>query len=395
MIGFCLVVIKQGESMQSFSRLKICFLAGTLEHGGAERQLFYMLQALRARGVAVRVLCLNCGEFWEKPIQSLGVSVTWVGQRQSRLARLVRVLREVRTDRPDVLQSQHFFANAYVGVVAHLLGICGIGAMRNEGTAELRANGPVGGRLNLRLAPFIAANSRLAIQQARAYGVSAASLCFLPNVIDTGLFRPGRNRAERPLTLLSVGRIVKAKRFDRFISALGRLRSELKLDVRGWIAGPVQDKGLRQELEAQSARLGLFPKHLQFLGRVSDIGPLYRRADVCVLSSDFEGTPNVLFEAMASGLPVVATKVGDVPDIVLQGETGFVVEKDDADGLTAALAELVKNEPRRIEMGHRARQYVEAHHSLERLPAYLEKLYDQVLAPQRPRSLGAIEESPA
>jgi glycosyltransferase involved in cell wall biosynthesis len=381
------------QSIQSFSRLKICFLAGTLEQGGAERQLFYMLQALRRRGVAVRVLCLGRSGFWAKPIQSLGVPVTWVGQRQSRLARLVRVFQKVRTDRPDVLQSQHFFANAYVGVVARLLGISGIGAMRNEGTAELRANGPIGGRLNLWLPPFIAANSRLAIQQARAYGVSAASLYFLPNVIDTGLFRPGSSRAERPLTLLSVGRIVKAKAFDRFISALGRLRSELKLDVRGWIAGPAQDKGLRQELEAQSARLGLFPKHLQFLGRISDIGPLYRRADVCVLSSDFEGTPNVLFEAMASGLPVVATKVGDVPAIVLQGETGFVVERDDLDGLTAALAELVRNEPRRIEMGRRARQYVEAHHSLDRLPAYLERLYDLALPQRHPGRRRILQES--
>ena len=146
-------------------------------------------------------------------------------------------------------------------------------------------------------------------------------------------------------------------------------------------------------MEAQSARLGLFPKHLQFLGRISDIGPLYRRADVCVLSSDFEGTPNVLFEAMASGLPVVATKVGDVPAIVLQGETGFVVERDDLDGLTAALAELVRNEPRRIEMGRRARQYVEAHHSLERLPAYLERLYDLALPQRHPGRRRILQEN--
>src|SRR5947207_13023470 len=115
-------------------------MAVTLEHGGAVRQLFYMLQALRQRGAAARVLCLDCGGFWEEPIRSLGVPVTWVGQRRSRLARLLRVLKELRADPPDVLQSQHFFANAYVGLAARLLGLNGIGAMRNEVEADMLWN---------------------------------------------------------------------------------------------------------------------------------------------------------------------------------------------------------------------------------------------------------------
>jgi len=336
-------------------------------------------------------LFLDQVAFWEQAIRLLGVSSTWVGQRRCRLARLARVLRELRADPPDVLQSQHFFTNAYVGLAARVLGISGIGAMRNEGTAEMQKNGPLRGWLNLRLPRLIAANSRIAIEQTIARGVSASRLFFLPNVVDTKHFRPPSGSAQRPLTLLAVGRIVKQKRFDRFISALGRLRSELNLDVRGWIAGPVRDKGLRKELELQGASRGLFPEHLQFLGGVSRMGPLYHQADICVLTSDFEGTPNVLLEAMATGLPVVATKVGGVPDIVLQGESGFLVEPDDQDGLTAALAELVRNGPRRRAMGHRAREHVDVNHSLERLPAYLEKLYDLALPQRHPGQLRIIQ----
>ena len=95
--------------MRDFSKLNVCFLAGTLEHGGAERQLYYMLQTLRQSGMAPRLLCLDRGEFWERRIQSLGVPMTWVGQRPSRLARLVRVLSELRAAAPDLVQSQHFF----------------------------------------------------------------------------------------------------------------------------------------------------------------------------------------------------------------------------------------------------------------------------------------------
>ena len=371
--------------------LRICFLAGTLEHGGAERQLFYMLQALCQRGIVPRLLCFDRGEFWEDPIRSLGVPVTWVGQRQSRLARLVRVLRELRSDPPDLLQSQHFFANAYVSLAALFLKVTAIGAMRNEGAAEMRENGPIGGRLNLRLPRTIAANSRLAIREATARGVLPSRLYFLPNVVDTQRFKPADAPGARPLTLLAVGRVAEQKRFDRFIAALGRLRSEQNVKVQGWIVGPPQDQRLRIELEDQARGLGLLPGGLQFLGGVSDMVPLYQQADLCVLTSDFEGTPNVLLEAMASGLPVVATKVGGVPDIVEHGKTGLLLEREDRNGLVAALAELIRDFPRRKEMGRCAREYVEKGHSLARLPAYLEGLYARALPQQRPWKLGVAK----
>src|SRR5438046_2573481 len=104
--------------MRDLSRMKICFLAGTLEHGGAERQLLYMLQALCQGGSRPRLLCLDRGEFWEDAVKDLGVSLTWVGQQTSRLRRLLRIVKTLRADRPDVLQSQHFFANAYASVAA-------------------------------------------------------------------------------------------------------------------------------------------------------------------------------------------------------------------------------------------------------------------------------------
>src|SRR5882672_1758861 len=146
--------------MRDLSKLKLCFLAGTLEHGGAERQLFYILQALCREGASPRLLSLDRGEFWEKTIKALGVCVTWVGEQPARLTRLFRVLKELRKNPPDVLQSQHFFANAYVGAAARLLQMTGIGAMRNNGRSEVSESGSLGGWLNLHLPRTIAANSQ-------------------------------------------------------------------------------------------------------------------------------------------------------------------------------------------------------------------------------------------
>src|SRR5262245_37625679 len=171
--------------MRNLNGLKLCLLAGTLTPGGAERQLFYILQALCQSGATPRLLSMTRGEFWEKNIASLGVSVACVGHEASRWKRLVRLVKELRKDRPDILQSQHFFTNAYVGLAARWLRVSGIGAMRNDGRSEVLGSGPLGGWANLHLPAVIAANSRMAIQYAVAQGLSASRFYFLPNVVDT------------------------------------------------------------------------------------------------------------------------------------------------------------------------------------------------------------------
>jgi len=381
--------------MRSLSKLKLCFLAGTLEHGGAERQLFYILQALCQAGNTPRLLSLDQGEFWEERIKGLGVSVTWVGDQPSRFKRLFRVLKEVWKDRPDVLQSQHFYANTYVGLAARLIHARGIGAMRNNGYTEVKESGRLGGWLNLHCPQIMAANSRTAIQFAASHGLPASRLYFLPNVVDTERFRPSGESSGKPLTLIAVGRLVKQKRLDRFISILACLRTEYRLDVKGLIVGPgCQNEDLRPELEHQARGLGLPPDIVEFRGGVSDTRLAYREAAVCVLTSDHEGTPNVLLEAMASGLPVVAARVGGVPDIVQHGRTGFLFEPGDVEGFAAALAWLTKSSELRTKMGRRAREYVEENHSLHRLPAYLERLYQLALATASRPATSAVRRAP-
>lgn len=371
--------------MIDFTHLKPCLLAGTLEHGGAERQLYYILRALRQAGAAPRLLSLDRGEFWEDKIRGLGVPVTFVGDQSSRMQRLVRVFREVRKSRADFLQCQHFFANAYVGLTARVCRLKSIGAMRSNGLSEFNESGRFGGWLNLHTPATIAANSRLAIQHAIDRGVPASRLHFLPNVVDTESFQPTEHSLESSLILIAVGRLVRSKRLDRFITVLGRLRGEFGLDVKGMIVGPgCRNEDLRPELEGQARSLGLPPGTLAFYGAVSDMRAVYHAASVCVLTSDYEGTPNVLLEAMASGLPVVATRVGGIPGIVRHAQTGFLFEPEDLEGMIAGLVELARNTELRNRMGRRARAYVEANHSLHRLPVYLSSLYETVLTNRQP-----------
>jgi glycosyltransferase involved in cell wall biosynthesis len=370
--------------MLDLSKLKICYIAGTLGQGGAERQLFYALQALRQRGAAVRLLSLDSGGFWEAPIKQLGVTVTSLGHVRSRLKRVGRILKELKCQPPDILQSQHFYTNAYASLSAFFLNCKAIGALRSNGLFDLSQCGKVGGRINLHLPQILAANSQSSLCFAVKRRVPRSRLFFLPNVVDTDRFKPAPNVRQGPITLLTVGRLTREKRFDRFIWLLHQLRNNRGLDVRGWIVGPTRsDQDLRPVLERQAAVLGLCSDTLRFLGSVPDTSSIYQQAAIFVLTSEHEGTPNVLLEAMATGLPVVATSVGGVPEIVQHARTGFLVPEDQPAELSNSILQLLRNPNLAMQIGVRARAYVEETHSLQKLPQYLADLYDLALGDRR------------
>jgi glycosyltransferase involved in cell wall biosynthesis len=367
--------------MTDLASLRICFIAGLLGQGGAERQLFYILKSLREQGATPHVLCLTRGDFWEEKIRQLGIPVTWVGQARSRLKRLTRIVRELKNIRPAVFQSQHFFTNSYAIAAGRLCGLPDIGAMRSNGVRELSANGSIMGWLSLRAPRVVAANSLAGIRYAVARGIPERKLYFLPNVVDTENFKPAAEKPEQPIRLIAVGRLVKEKRFDRFVSVLAKVREQSKQPVTGMIVGPSDPRcDLRPELIQQANALGLDSNAIEFRGAVANMAPLFQTAHVCVLTSDFEGTPNVVMEAMASGLPVVATNVGGVPEILQNGKTGFVTERSDEIAMSKALVCLIENQELRRKMGEQARSYIETKHSFNRLPAFLSSLYHLALA---------------
>jgi glycosyltransferase involved in cell wall biosynthesis len=360
----------------NLASLRICFLAGTLGQGGAERQLFYILSALRQAGCHPYLLSLSQGEFWEGKIRALEIPVYWVGRHKSKALRLLDIVNVIRHLSLDVFQSQHFYTNLYVVATARMLGLCDIGAIRNDGKSELRDTGFIGGRLNLHLASVLAANSQSAIRTLSERGTATRYLHFLPNVVDCDHFKPCPNSGNSSVRILTVGRLVEQKRTDRFLTVLKQIKTRTKDPVLGSIVG---DGPLRKSLEAQASEMGLTPETLTFKGIVADTANLYQSSDILVLPSDWEGTPNVVLEAMASGLPVVANAVGGVPEIIQHGETGYLIQPGDDAAMADAVLALANDAELRHTIGRRAREYVLEHHSLARLPVFLEGLYQSVL----------------
>lgn len=141
----------------------------------------------------------------------------------------------------------------------------------------------------------------------------------------------------------------------------------------------VGDGPLRSSLEAQAQHLGL-NGGVRFLGAVPEAARLLPHFDVFVLSSVWEGMSNSLLEAMAAGRPVVATRVGGNPEVVVDGETGLLVPPKNARALADAVLRLLRDRDLARRFGEAARRRVESQFTLEQMIRRMEDLYDDLLA---------------
>ena len=195
--------------------------------------------------------------------------------------------------------------------------------------------------------------------------------------VDVDAIRPvERSGRTGPLRVISTGRLVWQKGFDHLFEALARARAR-GVDVHAQILG---DGELRSLLAFSIGDLGLAGK-VELVGAVSSTEVTRRMsdADVFVLASHTEGISNAVVEAMAAGLPIVTTDAGGMTEIVTDGVEGFVVPVRDPDAIADRLAELARDEHKRLAMGAAARARAERDHSTARQSAEFDELYTALL----------------
>jgi glycosyltransferase involved in cell wall biosynthesis len=169
--------------------------------------------------------------------------------------------------------------------------------------------------------------------------------------------------------------MTSVKRTDDILVAFKRLRDN-GVDATLCLVGDGPD---RRDLEHRAHELGVVRDTL-FLGYQEDVAPFYAAFDALVLPSSNEGTPVSAIEALAAGRPVVATKVGGVPDVVRDGEDGFLVEPGATDELAERLERLARDPDLRARMGERGRERVLPRYAVDRLVADVDQLYRALLA---------------
>jgi glycosyltransferase involved in cell wall biosynthesis len=191
------------------------------------------------------------------------------------------------------------------------------------------------------------------------------------NGVDTNRFHPAEEpRAGPDVALLCVGRLIELKGQQHVLRAVAELRAHCSVPIHLTLVGTGDAE---DALRVLARDLGLSDL-VTFSGFVpfETIPAVYRQADVFALASDNEGMSLGLLEAMASGLPVVATNVGGTAELVQEGVNGFVVPRSDVPALAAALEALIEDEPMRKRMGQHSRQIAERFTWSAMTQAYLE-----------------------
>lgn len=185
---------------------------------------------------------------------------------------------------------------------------------------------------------------------------------------------PAPRAASDEIVIGTAGRLVELKGIEyliRAVAALGNEFPSLRVEIAG--SGPQ-----RAKLAEECAHAGLGEK-IRFLGWIDDIGNALSRWDVFVMPSLEEGFPIASLDAMAAGVPVIASAVGGVPELIQDGETGWLVSPRDADALASRLRLLLGDPDARVKMGAAGFRRVRDHFNATQMTAKIAHLYDELL----------------
>jgi len=344
-----------------------------LKFGGTQRQTVELARRLDPARFQVEIWLLAAGEEMAPAARGSGIPLVRLG-RGERVgpAALARLGRRLRNQPIDLLLTLTVVPNIWGRVLGRLARVPVIVGNCRGGGAPRRQHE----RWLWPLAHHILCNSQ-AVKSVLIdrCGVPAARITLIPNGVDTDYFQPPASPAAGPPRVLSVARMVPDKDHETLLAAF-RLTARAIPAAELWLVGDGPGLAAVQE---RARQLGL-SERVRFLSPREDLRPLLRQASLLVLSSRTEALPNVVLEAMAAGLPVVATRVGGVPELVVPGLTGWLVDPGDALGLGAALGQVLSDPDTRQAMGRAGRARARQEFSLETMTRRYEAVLDRLLA---------------
>jgi glycosyltransferase involved in cell wall biosynthesis len=358
------------------------FLINNMTVGGAEMLLDQLIRRLNRARFAPELCCMReLGELGE-PLRDVAPAYCHVLKHKFDfrvLPRLVRLLRRRRIDAVvTVGAGDRMFWGRLAARRARVPVV--ISALHSTGWPDRI------GRLNRMLTPltdaFVGVASSHGTYLVEKERFPAERVVVIPNGVDTERFIPRRRDSSRleqlriPHDAKTVGLVAvlrPEKNHELFLRAASLVRKQVP-EAHFVLVG---DGPERAALERLTGELGLGAS-VHFLGARRDVAELLPLFDVFALTSKIEASPVSILEAQACGVPVVATRVGSIPESVIDGETGLLVKSEDVDGMAAAITRILQVPSLGRSLGAAAREFVAEHRSLEAMVNGYEELIMQL-----------------
>jgi glycosyltransferase involved in cell wall biosynthesis len=348
--------------------------------GGRERRVFWESVGLREHGVEVFFVCQRGTEFARRVEEGGFECCAFALRGRFRLGSLLRLRRLIQKWRPHVLTT-HSSKEMYLAFLAARLVRRRplIVRMRHHGIYPRRGFG-----YRFIADAIVTVTHAMEDYMSRSLGVDPGRVFTVPSGVDMGRFsprEPSREETER-LGVVAGGKVVVTvadfagrKGYPTLVRAAAKVLSEMPDAVFVLVGGGSERRGVEELVREMGCE-----RSFRFPGYIEDIPGVLSTARLFVLPSIHEGTPAALVEAMAMKKPVVASRVGGIPEVIVDGVTGVLVEPGDSDALARAIISLL-NEPEKAKaMGERARQAVEEKYSFGRMLDRMLRLYRDLSA---------------
>lgn len=346
------------------------FVVGQLGNGGLEKQLFHLLQQIKRQEGEVVCLVWNYREddhYAPKYKDLLGESLIGLNSNDSSWRKVTRLRAVIKRQRFDYCISFAAFVNVPVYVASWGLPITAVGSLRTSARYYLKRGG-FKAYMNLLLPPKILINSHQAMHELKESRLhrKVVRMAYLPNVLDLSEFDL-KGKSQKTYQSISVGNVWPAKRLDRMLEIFKRLKDQGE-HINHIHVGGGSDL---EKIKTQARGLGL-DQEIKFLGPRNDVIDLLTQSAIFLHFSDYEGSPNVIMEAMAAGLPVITTNCGDAAQYVTHGENGYMIDSFKVGPFVEYFIQLKSNEKLRANMSTKGREIIRAS-DISNLPAIFQR----------------------
>jgi glycosyltransferase involved in cell wall biosynthesis len=358
--------------------LSVAIVMTRFEPGGTERQMIELIRRLSPARWTVHVACFHARGAWFDRVANAAASVTEFPitsfQKPSVLKHALAFGCWCRARRIAIVHTTELYSNIFALPAAALANVpVRIGNRREINPDKTPAQIALQ-RAAYACAHTVVANSHAAARRLALERVPARKIAVVPNGLDLQPLAPKSVPTGRR-TIIVVANLRPEKGHDVLIDAAGLVLKRFP-EARFEVVG---DGPERVRLTALAAARGL-SRAFTFLGHRDDVSARLGSADIFVLPSRSEAFPNAVLEAMAAGLPIVASGVGGIPELIVDGRTGLLVPAGDSAALAERLCRLMADEPLAARLAGAAHATAEAHDSFDRMVALFESLYLGLLA---------------